>query len=304
MEAVVHRRTGNRFRLGIVNFVLRGVRLIADVLPIRRLTMNVVDAVLALPILLLARRAAVDTHQIGSCIRADVVVHPSVRSPERTILHVHGGGFVFGSTRTHRLLAAQMSKACRARVVLFDYRRMPQFSIESSIDDCVAAYNWTERTYRDEPVVLSGDSAGGNLMLSVLSRVDSTGGRMPAAVVGISAWLDPDYVHLKGAPRDSFFALHFARRAAALAHPRSSILPLNGQIPTVPVLLQCGAEEPLRTSNEALAEMLVRQGTRVELQVWEGQPHVFQMFAPLAPEAVAALNAIGAFLADVDVQVR
>ncbi|WP_169515288.1 alpha/beta hydrolase [Gordonia shandongensis] len=238
-------------------------------------------------------------------MRVDVVVNPTVRSPERTILHIHGGGFVFGSTRTHRLLASELSKACRARVVLFDYRLMPEYSVSSAIADCMRAYEWAEATYPDHPLVVSGDSAGGNLMLSVLKRLVSAGRTLPMAAVGLSAWLDPDYVHEKGAPRDSFFSLRFADRAASLANPRDEILPLQSisALPPVPVLLQCGAEEPVLTSNRTLVDSLVELGTRAVLQAWEGQPHVFQMLAPFTPESVSALANVDEFLSSLDMSV-
>ncbi|GAA4681568.1 alpha/beta hydrolase [Gordonia humi] len=257
--------------------------------------MRVVDGLLAAPVLPLVRSSAVRSERVNG-MRVDLVIHPDVGSPERTILHIHGGGFVFGSTRTHRFLAAQMSRACRARVVLFDYRLMPGHSIGSSIRDCMTAYEWVAATYRDSPLVLSGDSAGGNLMLTVLSRLHSDGRRLPVAAVGMSAWLDPDYQHPAGAPRDSFFSLRFARRAADLAEPRSAITPLEAALPTVPVLLQCGAEEPIGPANHALVEQLDGNGVTAELQMWERQPHVFQMLAPFTREAVAALDAVDAFL--------
>lgn len=224
MTSIVHPRSGNRVRLLLVNVLFRVVRILADIVPIRVITMRVVNWILAAPVLLLSRSSITESDRING-MRMDSVIHSSVRSPKITILHIHGGGFVFGSTRTHRLLAAQISKTCGARVVLFDYRLMPAHEISDGIDDCMAAYGWVENNYGDCPIVLSGDSAGGNLMLSVLSRLHSSSRTLPVAAVGMSAWLDPDHVHQKGAPRDSFFSLEFADRAARLAAPRSEIRP-------------------------------------------------------------------------------
>ena len=46
--------------------------------------------------------------------------------PGRAILYLHGGGYVIGSINTHRALAARLSRAAKARVLVIDYRLAPE----------------------------------------------------------------------------------------------------------------------------------------------------------------------------------
>ncbi len=288
-----HPRVSERTRL--MNIGFRVVRAIGDITPIHPVTMGAVNAVMAAPIVILSHRAQVEKNSLDG-MRIDTVTHPDIVEPECTILHIHGGGFVFGSTRTHRLLASEMSRRCRARVVLFDYRLLTKHSMASALDDCLSAYRWTQTTYTLGPLVISGDSAGGSLMVSLLSRLQTDGLPGPLGAVGMSAWLDPDYVHQKGVTRDSLFSVRFADRAVLLAGHEYVIRPLESQLASTPLLMQCGADEPVRPGNETLVERLTEIEASASLHVWEDQPHVFQSLAPFVPEANDALDAVHAFI--------
>lgn len=276
---------------------MRMARILPDVLPINRATMATVNLGMGLPMVALARRARVQVWTIGD-VRADIVTDRSVVRPTRTILHIHGGAFVFGNTRTHRQLAAEMSRAANARVILFDYRLAPRAAISRSLADCLTVYRWTAERFPDEPLAVSGDSAGGNLMVSLLAKAAEHGLRIPEAGIGMSAWLDPDHVHPKGAPRDPLLSIRFADRASRISRPAELIRPLRQALPQVPILLQCGADEPIRAGNEELVRLVAEAGGQAELHVWERQPHCFQTLAPFLPEAVDALRQVDGFLTE------
>ena len=61
-------------------------------------------------------------------------------------------------------------------------------------------------------------------------------------------------------------------------------------------MLQLGSAEILHDDSVRFAEKAAAAGVNVELDVWPGMPHVFQMFAPYLPAASRALRAIGAFV--------
>jgi acetyl esterase/lipase len=63
-----------------------------------------------------------------------------------------------------------------------------------------------------------------------------------------------------------------------------------------PALIQVGSDEILHDDAVRLAERLREAGRHVELQVWPRMPHDFQMFAPILPEARAAITQIGEFV--------
>lgn len=281
------------------NWVLRCARVIADAIPINTATMTLVNIILGAPMAALSWRGVVETHRLGA-IRVDVVRHPSVVDPESTIMHIHGGGFVFGSTRSHRFLAMQISRSCEAEVVLFDYRLLPKVTARQCLDDCLAVYRWVIHRRNNTRVVVSGDSAGGNLLVSLMAELsDHPDLPLPAAAVGMSAWLDTSYRPPRGAPRDAFFSTRFADRAARLAVRSEDLCPLErALVEFPPTLLQLGADEPVRPGNERLAELLAQVGVYVEVHAWRDQPHVFQALAPFSPEARAALDQMHAFIAE------
>ena len=66
-----------------------------------------------------------------------------------------------------------------------------------------------------------------------------------------------------------------------------------------PALIQVGGDEVLRDDGVRMAEKMQAAGCSVELQVWPGMPHVFQLLVPVMPEAQAAVLEIGRFAARV-----
>ena len=84
-------------------------------------------------------------------------------APEsRVVLYLHGGGYIIGSTRTHRPLMAELSRASSARVLGLDYRLAPEHPFPAPIEDAVAAYRWLlNEGYDPARIAVAGDSAGG-----------------------------------------------------------------------------------------------------------------------------------------------
>ena len=107
------------------------------------------------------------------------------------LLYLHGGGYAFGSMRTHRVMLAHISRAAGARVLGLDYRLAPEFPFPAPVEDSLAAYRWLLSQGVDpKKIVIGGDSAGGGLMVAVLVALKYFGEPMPAAGVGISSWTD------------------------------------------------------------------------------------------------------------------
>ncbi|HSR21922.1 MAG TPA: alpha/beta hydrolase fold domain-containing protein, partial [Candidatus Eisenbacteria bacterium] len=82
----------------------------------------------------------------------------------RVVLYLHGGGYVIGSPRSHRHLAAAIAAAGQASALLLDYRLAPEHPYPAAVDDATAAYRWLlEQGVAPGHVVIGGDSAGGGL---------------------------------------------------------------------------------------------------------------------------------------------
>ncbi len=232
---------------------------------------------------------------------------------ESVVLYLHGGAFLCCGVRTHRRLASRISTVSQSSVLMVDYRMLPaDASISESIDDCLDAYRWLlDAGYTPDRITVVGDSAGGYLAFAVPLAIRDAGLPMPASIVAMSPLteLDPtNKVQGKNADRCAMFPkraipqlTRLAEKVDAVAmstrgqHPRRC--PVDADLAGLPpVLIQAGSTEILLRDSELIAERLGAAGVPVELQVWDRQPHVFQVAADLVPEGERAINEIGRFI--------
>jgi acetyl esterase/lipase len=133
---------------------------------------------------------------------------------DQVVLYAHGGGFNAGSCKTHRELAARISNASGASVLLVDYRLAPEHPFPAGLEDMVSAYRWLlGQSIEPRRIAIGGDSAGGGLAISTLLALRDARMPLPAAAVIISPWLD---LALAGASLASHAALDPLVHAAGL----------------------------------------------------------------------------------------
>ncbi|XP_033929417.1 hormone-sensitive lipase, partial [Melopsittacus undulatus] len=104
------------------------------------------------------------------------------------LVHFHGGGFVAQTSRSHELYLRAWARDVRAPVLAVDYALAPESPFPRALEECFYAYCWAMRHCRllgstASRVCLSGDSAGGNLVLAVALRAAAVGVRAPAGLV-------------------------------------------------------------------------------------------------------------------------
>ncbi|WP_271949354.1 alpha/beta hydrolase [Ruegeria faecimaris] len=87
-------------------------------------------------------------------------------NPSRTVIYFHGGGFVVGGLDSHDDVCAELCAQTGYRVIAVDYRLSPEHIHPAQFHDSWAATNWAVQEFQD-PFVLAGDSAGGNLAAAV-----------------------------------------------------------------------------------------------------------------------------------------
>ncbi|MEO6012006.1 MAG: alpha/beta hydrolase [Devosia sp.] len=238
-------------------------------------------------------------------IKAEWMEMPLV-SRRRVLLLMHGGGYNAGSPRTHRKLAAHLSRATHARVLTPDYRLAPEHAFPAAVKDSLKVYGWLlDQGIGEDEIVFGGDSAGGGLALSMLLALRQAGAKMPRAAILLSPWTDltvssPSYERHRKA--DPIIARERLREAGLMyagqrdpADPTASSLfaDLTG-LP--PMLIHVGGDETMLDDSRLLAEHARAAGIDVSYKVYEGMWHVHQHAAPEVPEAVAAFNDIAAFI--------
>jgi acetyl esterase/lipase len=221
---------------------------------------------------------------------------PHGAGPEAVIVALHGGGFVAGSLYTHRKLYGHLAKAAGVRVLLVTYRLAPRFRWPAQIEDAVTAYRWAAAGART--VALAGDSAGGGLAVHVALRQAGV-----AALLLLSPWIDMDPAQTatsyeRNAATDLFFTRPMVQDLIQKYLPEG----VSGLAPEVnafhadlsglpPVYVQCGGDESGRGDSERLARL-----TGARLDVFDGQPHTFQMAAGRAPAADEAIGRLAAWV--------
>jgi epsilon-lactone hydrolase len=224
--------------------------------------------------------------------------------PDAVVLYLHGGGWLVGGLSSHRALAARLSSATGAAALVLDYRMAPDVTLDQEIDDCVAAYRWLlDQGVSARRIVIAGDSAGGHLAVATALRLRDRGHPRPGAVVGLSGVYDLDSAARKAAstprsdPTGSAAALEWLIDVVLAGDSPADYSPVDAPLGGLPpMLLTVGSPELIRDDAERLGVGLAAAGTACTLQVWEGQPHVFQAFAPVLPEASRSIEEIGGFV--------
>jgi acetyl esterase/lipase len=245
------------------------------------------------------------THVYAGGVGAEWVSVPQ-SVPERLILYLHGGSFVFRFPNIHAALAARLCRKLHARALIPDYRLAPEYPFPAAPDDCHAAYRWLLANHGDpKNIVFVGDSAGGTLALVTLHRARRAGEPMPSCAVLLSPAVDCTM------QSPSMFD---NRRQDPLIHFDNLLVIRDFYVPSPdmytnpevspyfadytgfpPMFIQAGSNELLRDEALRAAEKAHRAGVDVKLELWPRAVHVFQA-APFLPESQAALNHIARFV--------
>ncbi len=233
------------------------------------------------------------------------VVAPGADS-SRTMLYLHGGGYVIGSIHTHCDLAGRLSRAAATRVLIIDYRLAPEHPFPAAVDDATAAYRWLlTQGATPAQTTVAGDSAGGGLTVATLVALRDAGITLPAAAVCLSPWVDLEGIGesmMTKAHLDPMVQrpglLRFAEHYLGGANPRTPLAaPLYANLAGLPpLLIQVGMAETLLDDSTRLAARARAAGVSVTLEMCEDMIHVWQLFAAMLPEGQQAIDRIGAYV--------
>ena len=231
---------------------------------------------------------------------------PQSDSAEHTILYLHGGGYVFGSPRTHRSLTYPLALAANANVFSLTYRLAPDYPCPAAIEDAVAAYQWLRATgHNPDKISIAGDSAGGGLALSTMQCLRDNNEDLPASAVLYSPYTDLAVTGgsaKKNAERDAMFQLESVQLGAlnyagelGVDDPRVS--PLYGEMANLPpMLIFASTDEILFDDSTRLVRRAEQEGVDVSFVAREGLVHVWPLFHPLMPEAKQTIEESAAFM--------
>src|SRR5215510_4376726 len=109
----------------------------------------------------------------------------------KVLLFFHGGGYCSGSIKSHRRMVTEAGRAMQMRTLAIDYRRAPEHPFPAQHQDALTAWRFLRRQgFSAGHIVVGGDSAGGNLSLSLINRLCAAKEQLPGCAWLVSPWTD------------------------------------------------------------------------------------------------------------------
>lgn len=231
---------------------------------------------------------------------------PAGAADGKLLLYLHGGAYIMGGCATHRQLASFIARAAGVRTLLPEYRLAPEYPFPAAVDDIVGLYRaLLADGYEAHNIVIAGDSAGGGLAMATLLSLRDVGDPLPAAACLLSPWLDltASGESMIGAasndpwfrPDDMPIIASYYCRDDERRHPLVS--PVFADLAGLPpCYIQVGSDEILLSDSTRAAEKIKAGGGEVDIEIWPGMWHVFQVFVRQVPESRKAVSKIGGFI--------
>lgn len=203
------------------------------------------------------------------------------------ILYCHGGGYSTGSCVYARTLTTKLATTTSMDVLSFDYRLAPEHPYPAATEDAMQVWNHLMLLgYGARDIILAGDSAGGNLVLSLMLRLKQENRLLPRGAVLMSPWTDltsSGKSHVAKASIDPVLNAGYLQEMITNYAPGRDltnplISPLFGDFEGFPPMyIQVGSNEILLDDSNMLYKKLLKANVSVKLDLFKGMWHVFQM---------------------------
>ncbi|PHQ26934.1 alpha/beta hydrolase [Marinobacter guineae] len=220
--------------------------------------------------------------------------------PHGAVLYLHGGGYIIGSSATHRGITGHLAKTSGCAVVAPDYRLAPEHPFPAALDDAEACWSGLlEEGYKPEQIAVAGDSAGGGLTVALAMRLRDQGLPLPTSLIVFSPWVDLTQEHLYAPECEPVLQPAWTSKAARLyagQEPLTNplISPVFGDLSGLPpLLIQVGSQEILLNDAERLADVAKRDDVETRIEVFNSLWHVFQVHSGQLERATAAMETAG-----------
>lgn len=233
------------------------------------------------------------------------------------ILYIHGGGFCFGDLDMFEEVCRRLARVCKRQVISIEYSLAPEHKFPRMHHECEDAAMWIAEHHQtlgisSSQIIPMGDSAGGNLAISIVFALRQRG------IGDIIAALIPVYPSMEGYPNTTSslalygehyilthkkiasFSQALVSNSEDLSDPRL-LLAVQKDLGGFPPTFIINAEfDPLNDDGKNFAERLLTAGnSHVERKVYKGTIHAFFGVAILGDQGVNAVNDVAAFLKNV-----
>jgi acetyl esterase len=232
----------------------------------------------------------------GGAIRCRLFV-PS-QEPRALLVYFHGGGWVVGGIEEFDPMCRDIAAGSGVAVALVEYRKAPEHAFPGPVEDAWSALQWLARQRaallgRELPILVGGDSAGGNLAIAVTLQAREEGspridGQLlvyPVADCRFDrdSYVDPANQLMLTHETMKWYWSHYARDERQRLSPYASpcrAVNLGGLPPAIVVTAE---HDVLRDEGEEYAQRLRQAGVNVQSRRFEGQMHGFLMMRGILP---------------------
>ena len=223
------------------------------------------------------------------------------------MLYFHGGGYVKGGIEESDAFCRNLSRVTRHVVLSIDYRLAPEHLFPAALDDAVAATIWAGTHAVDlggvpGPVVVCGESAGGNLAAVTCLRLKSD----PRIAIRHQVLLQPvvDFtlsfpsIAMPSTeclvPREdlAWYYRTYSNSQCDYRDPRVSPIFADDLSGLPPALIIAAEHDTLRDEAQAFAELLNAAGVATRYICADGMVHGFMQMRGLVPDAQSATEEI------------
>jgi acetyl esterase len=225
--------------------------------------------------------------------------------PQGVIIYYHGGGWVIGSIDDSELLGRRLAQRTACAVVLVDYRLAPEYRFPTAVDDSYAALCWVDRNIeeiagRRVPIMVAGDSAGGNLAAVMALQARDRKGPSIALQILVYPVTDADFESTSYRDPENDLMLtrdamiwfwdHYAPDPSGRINPDASPLQVPDTSNLPPAVVLTAEHDVLRAEGEIYATRLIKSGVPVDHHRFAGQMHGFFTMVDLLPGSEAGIN--------------
>ena len=223
------------------------------------------------------------------------------------ILYCHGGGYMTGSYRYARSITNKLASSTSMDVLSFDYRLAPEHPYPAAIEDALKVWDYLMyQGYGARDIIIAGDSAGGNLALTLTLALKEQGRLLPWGLLLFSPWTDmtrSGKSYQKKASADPILTLEYIEEAVRAYAGENDledpmISPVFADFTGFPqTFIQVGTNEILLSDSLKLDKQMLKYRVPVRLEQYKGMWHVFQM-APFKT-AYEAMDEAAEFVFDI-----
>ena len=225
----------------------------------------------------------------------------------RVLMFFHGGGYCSGSIVSHRRMVTEAGRAARMRTLAIGYRLAPEHPYPAAHQDAQTAWRFLRRQgVPANRIAVGGDSAGGNLTITLINGLRAAGEDLPACAWLVSPWTDLTMSGATLATKDAVDPLIHKGYLEELAEAYVPgtvdrkdplISPLFADLHGFPpILIQVGSAETLLADASRFAAAAGAADVDVTLQIWPHMIHAWPLWNAALEDGRRALTNAGDFI--------